>query len=65
MMRAEKGTETTEGAGPGEQRTTENRWCEVYSYLIAVDTCQAGALQRVGRCLVRWRQLPFPFPEPS
>lgn len=53
MMRAEKGTEATEGAGPGEQRTTENRRCEVYSYLIAVDTCQAGALQRVGRCLVR------------
>ena len=66
VMHTEKGTETAEGTGPGVRRTTENRWCERHGYFIDVDACQARALERVycGRCLVRWRQLPLPFPEP-
>jgi hypothetical protein len=66
VMHTEKGTGAAEGAGPGEQRVTENRWCEQHGYFIDVDACRARALQRLycGRCLVRWRQLPLPFPEP-
>lgn len=65
-MHTEKGTGMAGDRDIGEPRTTENRWCERHGYFIDVDACRARALQKLycGRCLMHWRQLTLPFPEP-